>query len=70
MSKVFAGVIAGVALLGLAACGDTDSTTTQGVDKTPPPAAAPDTTTPSATPPSTTPPPADTGGMGGSTPAR
>ncbi|GGA69925.1 hypothetical protein GCM10011385_24700 [Nitratireductor aestuarii] len=66
MSKVLSGMIAGVALLGLAACGDTDSTTTQGVDgTTPPPAAAPDTT-----PPSTTPPPADTGGMGGSTPAQ
>jgi len=27
MSKVLSGMIAGVALLGLAACGDTDSTT-------------------------------------------
>lgn len=61
MSKILAGVFAGVALLGLAACGDTDSTTTQGVDgTTPPPAVAPDATPPAATPP------ADTG-MGGST---
>jgi len=56
MKKVLAGIVTGVALLGLAACGDTDSTTTQGVDSaTPPPAAAPDpgtgTTAPDAPPP-------------------
>lgn len=57
MKKVLAGIVTGVALLGLAACGDTDSTTTQGVDSAPPPAAAPD---PGAPPP----PPGDAGGMG------
>ena len=56
MSKVLAGVVAGIAMLGLAACGDNDSTTTQGADEAaPPPAAAPDAA-PAV-------PPADSGGM-------
>lgn len=62
MSKLFTALVTGAALMGLAACGDTDSTTTQGVDQaTPPPAAAPD-----ATPPSAAPPP-DAGGMDNNT---
>ena len=62
MKKVLAGLVAGVALLGLAACGDTDSTTTQGVDGTVPPAdtgAMPDPMAPAPAPDAM--PPADTG---------
>ena len=32
MRKTLAGILAGAALLGLAACGDTDDTTTQGIE--------------------------------------
>ncbi|TKT80162.1 hypothetical protein [Aquamicrobium sp. LC103] len=58
MKKLILASISGIALLGLAACSDTDETTTQGVQPeapatTPDPGAAP---TDPATPPATTPP--------------
>lgn len=36
MRKILAGIVSGVALLGLAACGDTDETTTQGIEEADP----------------------------------
>jgi hypothetical protein len=35
MRKLLAGLVSGIALLGLAACGDADDTTTQGIDQDP-----------------------------------
>ncbi|WP_028032794.1 hypothetical protein [Chelativorans sp. J32] len=57
MKKILTGLVCGTALLGLAACGDADNTTTQSVE--------PDATqTTPANPPAATP-PADTGAGGG-----
>lgn len=33
MKNIFTGVVSAIALLGLAACGDADDTTTQGIDQ-------------------------------------
>ena len=36
MRKLLTGLVSGFALLGLASCGDTDDTTTQGIDQNDP----------------------------------
>ncbi|WEX11338.1 hypothetical protein [Chelativorans sp. AA-79] len=61
MNKLLIGLVSGAALLGLAACGDTDDTTTQSVE---PDATQTAPETAPATPPAATP-PADTGAGGG-----
>ncbi|WP_041544714.1 MULTISPECIES: hypothetical protein [Chelativorans] len=57
MKKILTGLVCGAALLGLAACGDSDNTTTQSVE--------PDGTQTSPTTPPAATPPADTGGTTG-----
>ncbi|WP_173932071.1 hypothetical protein [Chelativorans sp. Marseille-P2723] len=66
MRKILAGVFASAALLGLAACGDTDDTTTQGIEPGNDPAVQQPTD--GTTDGGTTDP--GTGGAGGTTPAQ
>ena len=51
MKKLILASISGIALMGLAACSDTDGTTTQAVPDNEPPATAPMDATPPATDP-------------------
>jgi len=64
MKKLLTGLVCGTALLGLAACGDSDNTTTQSVE---PDATQTSPGTTPATPPASTP-PADTGAGGAGNP--
>jgi len=60
MKKLLIGSASAIALFGLAACSDTDESTTQGVPpatEQPAPSTPPAATPPSTTPPATTPAP-------------